>query len=404
MSFPFRSLFTKYFREIPRGVWALGLVSMLMDTSSEMIFSLLPVYLVSVMGASTLALGFIEGIAEATASISKIFSGMLSDAIGRRKPLAVAGYGLAALTKPVFALAPAVGWIVGARFADRLGKGIRGAPRDALLGELTPPEARGASYGLRQSLDTIGAFLGPLAAIGLMLASMNNFRLVFWIAAVPAAASVALLLFAVKEPVKPKADERQNQTFKIKNLMALSPAFWIVVGIGSLGTLARFSEAFLILRAQHAGLGNAYLPVVFVVMNIVYALIAYPAGILSDRIGRRGLLGCEYAVHMLADIVLARAGSLWAVFAGIVLWGAHMGLTQGLFSAMVADTAKAEQRGTAFGLFYFVTGLALLAASVLAGWLWNISGPDATFYAGGLFAAVTLGGMLFLNHRDARKV
>jgi MFS family permease len=402
MRLSLRPLLSKQFRNIPRGVVALGLVSMLMDASSEMILSLLPVYLVSVLGASTLAIGVIEGVAEATASISKIFAGVLSDAIGKRKLLAVIGYGLAALTKPVFPLAQTVGWIVGARFVDRVGKGIRGAPRDALLSDLTPPAARGASFGLRQALDTLGAFLGPLAAIGLMLLTMDNYKFVFWAASVPAFLSVALLMFMVHEPAKPAAEIAKGRKFARKNLVTLSPAFWVVAIVASVGTLARFSEAFLILRAQHAGLDAAWMPLVFVIMNIVYAFVVYPVGILSDRIGRRGLLAVGYAVLVAADIVLARADSLWGVFAGIVLWGAHMGFTQGLFSAMVADTARADQRGTAFGVFYFVTGLAQLAASVLAGWLWKISGPSATFTAGSLFAAVTLAGLMFLNHRAAR--
>ncbi|MDD5586560.1 MAG: MFS transporter, partial [Alphaproteobacteria bacterium] len=324
MPLPFRVFFTKQFRTIPRGVWALGLVSMLMDTSSEMIFSLLPVFLVSSLGASALAVGIIEGIAEATASITKIFSGVISDFLGKRKALAVIGYGLAALTKPVFALAQTVGWVVGARFVDRVGKGIRGAPRDALLSDLTPPGTRGAAYGLRQSLDTVGAFLGPLAAIGLMLILHDNFRLVFWVAAVPAFASVALLIFAVKEPEKPKTEEKRNGAFNLKNLLTLNPAFWGVIVIATLGTLARFSEAFLVLRAQSGGLDVAFLPLVFVAMNVVYAFISTPAGILSDRIGRKGLLAAGYAILIVADLVLARAGSLFGVFAGILLWGAHM--------------------------------------------------------------------------------
>lgn len=398
-----KTVFGGQLKKVPRGVWALGFVSMLMDTSSEMVLSLLPVYLVTVLGASTLSVGIIEGIAEATASLSKIFSGVISDAIGKRKILTVIGYGLSAVTKPIFPLARSIEWIIAARFIDRVGKGIRGAPRDALMGDLTPPEVRGASFGLRQSLDTFGAFLGPLLAIGLMIFTADNYKFVFWVAAIPAFAAVALLVFMVEEPQKKENSKAGNNKFEWKKLGSLELMFWIVVVMASVGTLARFSEAFLILRAQSVGLGAAWMPMVFVVMNLVYAFIATPVGILSDKLGRKGLLALGYFVLLLADAVLAFASTIATVFVGIVLWGVHMGMSQGLFSAMVADTAKSEQRGTAFGIYNFATGISLLIASVIAGWLWDIAGPKATFAAGGIFASVTFAGIILLGARQSLK-
>jgi MFS family permease len=380
---------------IPRGVWALGLVSLFMDVSSEMIHALLPIYLVSVLGASTVAVGVIEGVAEATASITKVFSGALSDWLGRRKVLAVVGYGLAAFTKPVFPLAPSLGWLVAARFVDRVGKGIRGAPRDALVADLSPPELRGASFGLRQSLDTVGAFLGPLLAIGLMLLTANDFRTVFWIAVIPGFVSFALIAFAVSEPERPRDLRRVSFPLHRAEVARLPASFWLIVAVASVFTLARFSEAFLILKSQAVGLPVAWVPAILVVMNIVYALSSYPAGVLSDGPGgRERVLVIGLGLLVLADLVLAFAGSVAAAGFGVVLWGLHMGLTQGLFATLVADSAPAELRGTAFGLYNLVVGLALLAASVLAGALWDALGPQATFVAGAAFAAVSVAGFM----------
>lgn len=373
---------------LPRSIWALGLVSMFMDISSEMIHALLPVYLVTVLGASTLAVGVIEGIAEATANITKIFSGVLSDWLGKRKLLTTIGYGLAAFTKPIFPLAGSVGWVVTARFIDRIGKGVRGAPRDALIADLAPENLRGASFGLRQSLDTVGAFIGPLAAIILMTLSSNNFHFVFWIAVIPAFIALAVMMFAVHEPVRHEADARPPLRFA--DAKRLSGRFWIVVGIATILTLARFSEAFLILRSQDAGLPVALIPAVMVLMNIVYALGAYPAGALSDRIGRGGLLMAGIACLIVADIILALGTTIPLVMLGVVFWGLHMALTQGLFASLVADTAPENLRGTAFGVFNFAEGVAMLIASVLAGALWDAYGPAATFLAGAGLTTVSL--------------
>jgi MFS family permease len=375
---------------LPPGIWALGAVSFWMDVSSEMIHALLPLYLVTGMGATMLAVGLIEGIAEATALIVKIFSGMLSDWVGRRKPLVVAGYALAALTKPVFPLAPNLGWIVGARFVDRVGKGIRGAPRDALIADLSPDALRGASFGLRQALDTAGAFVGPLIAMALMVVFAGNIPLVFWVAVLPACVSVWILLARVKEPVRLKEGGRVTFPVSRVALAQLRPAYWAVVAVAALFTLARFSEAFLILRAHDAGLAAALVPLVLVAMNLVYALSAYPAGALSDRAGRIRVLAMGMGLLVLADVVLALVPGLIGVWLGVMFWGGHMGFTQGVFQALVADAAPSELRGTAFGILNLAMGSAVLAASLVAGGLWDMAGAEATFLAGAVLAGLAL--------------
>ena len=390
-------------REIPGSIWALGLVSLFMDLSSEMIHALLPLYLVTVLGASTLEVGVIEGIAEATASITKIFSGVLSDYLGQRKLLAALGYGLAAITKPVFPLAPNIAWVIGARFVDRVGKGIRGAPRDALIADLTPAGLRGTAFGLRQSLDTIGAVVGPLLAIVFMAAFADNFRHVFWIAVIPAFIAVAVIVFGVHEPRRPAGAHAARAPLSRAELARLGAGYWAVVGVTALFTLARFSEAFLLLRAQSVGVPFTLVPVVMVVMNVVYTFSAWPAGALSDRIGRYGLLTAGFAVLIVADLLLAVNGSVITVMIGVALWGLHMGLTQGLLSALVADAAPAELRGTAFGMFNLVSGVAMLAASVIAGALWDVIGPDGTFLAGALFTAIALAVLPFAQRWRARR-
>jgi MFS family permease len=390
-------------KDIPSGVWALGFVSLFMDLSSEMIHALLPVYLVTVLGASTLAVGFIEGIAEAAAMITKIFSGALSDWLGKRKLLAVIGYGLAAFTKPVFPLATGLGWIVAARFVDRIGKGIRDAPRDALIADLAPQHLRGASYGLRQALDTVGAFLGPLVAIGLMALTMNSFTTVFWIAVLPALLAFALMLWGVEEPVRKVETAAAKARLRLADATRLPAVFWAVVAVATVLTLARFSEAFLVLRAQNVGMPVALIPAVLVVMNIVYAMAAYPAGAASDILGRGRLIGLGVVLLIVADLMLAFAGGVTLVLLGVVFWGLHMGLTQGLFAALVADTAPEDLRGTAFGLLNFAGGLAILAASVTAGALWDRFGPAATFLAGAGFTGLALIGLALISVRWAKR-
>ena len=390
-------------RRIPAGIWALGLVSMLMDISSEMIHALLPVYLVSVLGASALAVGFIEGIAESTAAITKVFSGALSDWLGRRKLLVAIGYGLAAFTKPIFPLASTLGWVVTARFVDRIGKGIRGAPRDALIADLAPADLRGASFGLRQSLDTTGAFLGPALAIALMWLAADNIRLVFWFAVLPAFAAFALVLFGVHDVPGDRAMRRVRAPLSRAELARLPPLYWSVVAIAAVFTLARFSEAFLVLRAHELGLGLALIPLVLVVMNVVYALSSYPVGVLADRFDRGTLLSLGVLVLVLSDLALASVGGLAGLALGVALWGLHMGMTQGLLAALVADAAPVNLRGTAYGMFNLVSGLTLLAASVVAGGLWDAFGSRATFLAGAGFAIVALLALIPVARRVRRK-
>jgi len=386
-------------RDIPGGIWALGLVSMLMDISSEMIHALLPVYLMTVLGTSALAVGVIEGVAEATASIMKVFSGALSDRLGQRKWLAAFGYGLAAVTKPVFPLAPSVGWLVAARFIDRIGKGIRGAPRDALVADIAPAHLRGASFGLRQSLDTIGAFLGPGLAIGLMWLTANHFQAVFWIAVIPAMLSAAVMVFLVKEPARDAAAGTVRIPLSVAALRSLGTAYWITVAISTVFTLARFSEAFLILKAQAVGLPIFLVPLVLVLMNVVYALTSYPIGVLSDRMSRLYLLALGLVVLIVADVVLGLTTGIVGVACGVALWGLHMGCTQGVVSALIADTAPAELRGTAFGVVNLLGGVMLLVASILAGLLWDRAGAQATFLAGAGFSAVALAGIALARNR-----
>jgi MFS family permease len=376
-------------RNIPAGVWTLGLVSLLMDTSSELIHSLLPLFLVTSLGASAFAVGMIEGIAEATALCVKVFSGYLSDYFRRRKLLTVLGYGLAALSKPLFPLATSFGWVVGARMIDRVGKGIRGAPRDALIADITPPASQGAAYGLRQALDTVGAVAGPLLAIAAMLWLAGDFRAVFWLAAVPAFGAVILLVVGVREPARPGGQRKNEPPVALADIGKLSSHYWWIVGIAAVMTLARFSEAFLVLRAQSVGMPMAWIPLVMAVMSIVYATVAYPAGVLADRGHQSALLQGGLLALIIADLVLANGGSTTMVFAGTAIWGVHMGLTQGVLSALVAATAPARLRGTAFGLFNLVSGIALLAASALAGWLWDAFGPAQTFYAGAIFTGLS---------------
>ena len=362
---------------------------MFADISSEIIHSLLPLFMVTVLGTSMLTIGLIEGVAEATALITKVFSGALSDYLRKRKLLAVLGYGLSALTKPFFALATTAGVVMSARVVDRIGKGIRGAPRDALVADIAPAQVRGAAYGLRQSLDTVGAFLGPLIAIGLMLLWANDFRAVFWVAVIPAFLSVLLLMVAVRDPLPDRAAKRVNP-LQWQNVRRLSGDYWWVVLAGAVFTLARFSEAFLVLRAQEGGMPLAWIPMVLVVMNVVYAASAYPFGKLSDSMSHGKLLALGLGVLVAADLVLAHSNHWGSILLGVGLWGLHMGMTQGLLATMVADTAPADMRGTAFGLFNLISGLAVLAASVMAGALWDSFGAALTFYAGAGFSVVAV--------------
>ncbi|MGR9044294.1 MAG: MFS transporter [Gammaproteobacteria bacterium] len=384
---------------IPKTVWTLGFVSLFMDLSSELIHGLLPVFLVTTLGASALAVGLIEGVAEATALIVKIFSGTISDFFARRKLLLLLGYGMAALTKPLFPLAGSIDTVFTARFLDRIGKGIRGAPRDALIADVAPVSIRGACFGLRQSMDTVGAFLGPLLAIVLMFLYNDDIKLVLWVAVVPAVIAVLLILIGVEEPATPIKSGYSHVPIKWSVLQQFSGRYWWVVVIGAIFTLARFSEAFLVLRAQQTGLPLTWIPLVMVVMSLAYALSAYPAGILSDGMSKKRLLAIGLASLIVSDLALAQGASVLTLMSGVVLWGLHMGFSQGILAAMVAETTPGELKGTAFGLFNFVSGFFMLAASVIAGWLWESQGAAFTFYCGAAFA---LAALLLLSIHEKR--
>jgi MFS family permease len=381
-------------RTLPSGIWALGFVSMFMDISSELIYSLLPVFMATVLGASMTTIGLVEGVAEASAAIMKMFSGVISDWLGRRKLLAGFGYGLAALTKPIFPLASSIGWVFTARFIDRIGKGIRGAPRDALVADIAPCKLRGAAYGLRQSLDTIGALIGPLVAVAFMAWFANNIRAVLWVAVIPAFISVALLVFGVHDPARSEIDSGRRSLVTFTGAMQLPFRYWLIVLLGGVFTLARFSEAFLVLRAQDVGLRLGYVPIVLIVMNVFYSMTAYPAGVAADRLSQRPLLIVGLAMLVAADLVLAAAASPLVALIGAALWGLHMGLTQGLFAKLVADTCPEELRGCAFGIFNLVSGGALLLASVIAGLLWSAFGASVTFLTGAAFAMLAVFGLI----------
>jgi MFS family permease len=388
-------------RTLPTAIWALGFGSLFMDTSSELIHSLLPVFMVSVLGASMVTVGIIEGVAEATAAIVKVFSGALSDYLGRRKFLMILGYGIAAFTKPIFPLANSIDWVFAARFVDRIGKGIRGAPRDALVADITPAQLRGAAYGLRQALDSVGALLGPLLAVVFMIGFANDIRAVMWVAVVPAFIAVALLMVYVREPEQ-ASDPAARLPFRLADARRLSLAYWFIVLLGAVFTLARFSDAFLVLRARDVGLDLRYVPLVMIVMNVFYAGAAYPAGAAADHMSQRTLLLLGLALLIAADSVLAFAASPLMAYAGAALWGLHMAFTQGLLSKLVADTAPAALRGTAFGIFNLISGGALLLASVIAGELWSAYGAAATFLAGAGFAIVAAIGLLVRRPHPAK--
>ncbi len=381
--------------KLPSGIWVLGFVSLFMDISSELVHSLLPVFMTTMLGASMVTVGIIEGLAEGIAAATKVFSGALSDYFRKRKLLAVIGYGLGALTKPIFPLATTIGWVFGARFVDRIGKGIRGAPRDALIADITPPPLRGTAYGLRQALDSVGAFIGPLMAVVFMILFANDIKAVLWVAVIPAFIAVFLLMVALREPEPTHSTTTPRNHLTLRDAKCLPLRYWLIVILGAVFTLGRFSEAFLILRAQDVGLSMAYVPAILIVMNIVYSLFACPAGVAADRLSARTLLVFGLGLLVVADVMLAMAAAPFLVFLGVAIWGLHMAFTQGLLSKLVADTAPCELRGTAFGIFNLVSGGVLLLASVIAGSLWSIYGASATFIAGASFAALSAMGLLF---------
>jgi MFS family permease len=390
--------------KMPRNVWILGFVSLLTDISSEMIHALLPLFLVSVLGAPVLTVGFIEGIAEATASIVKIFSGALSDYLGQRKALAVFGYSLSTFLKPLFALSVNPMGVLVARFGDRVGKGIRVAPRDALVADVTPEAMRGAAYGLRQSLDTIGAFCGPLIAVCLMAASNNNFRLVFWFALIPGVLAVGLLAMGIKEPKKTQKQSKPINPLQWKTLKTLSQDYWILVTVALLFNLGNSSDAFLLLRASQVGISDAFVPLTLLVINLAYSLSAYPVGVLSDRWSRMGLLVSGYLLYALVYIGFAFAQTPWEMWGLLALYGLHLGMSQGVLLALIADKVPKDLRGTAFGFLNLAVGVALLPASVLAGGLWQNFGAATTFIAASVFAIVATLLLIWQSFRGVKSI
>jgi len=376
--------------QLPRNVWVLGFVSLFMDLSSEIYHALLPAFITMVLGLPATALGAIDGVAEATANLAKLFSGRLSDRSLKRKPWIMGGYGLAALSKPLFPLASDAPLVMLARFADRIGKGIRGSPRDAMIADETPPEIRGRAFGLRQALDTAGALLAPLLAIGLMALLASDIRKVFWIAIIPAAISFLLAWLVLREANEHLAPIKRSPFFA--GFRELDKETKRLLQVGFLFTLARFSEGFLILKGIDIGLSEAMSPLTLAIFNLAYVALAYPAGALSDRMQPRSILIAGMIVLIAGDMVLARTSNFAGLVVGTALWGAHMALTQGIFSRMIADSAPEELRATSFGAFYFVTGIGTLLASLGAGWLWDGQGPESTFLtsAGVAAAAVAL--------------
>jgi MFS family permease len=386
---------------LPRNVWILGFVSMLMDLSSEIYHALLPAFITIVLGLPVTALGAIDGIAEATANFGKLLSGRLSDRSAKRKPWVVAGYGLAALSKPLFPLAGSAPALMVARFTDRIGKGIRGAPRDAMLADETPPEIRGRAFGLRQSLDTVGALLAPLAAIALMWWFASDIRTVFWIAVIPAICSFALAWLALREPEQHLAPFKKSPFFS--GFRQLDRETRRLLQVGFLFSLARFSEAFLILKGIEVGLSAAISPLTLALFNVAYVALAYPAGALSDRMSPRSILMAGIAILIAGDLVLAETSSFAGLVVGVALWGAHMALTQGIFSRMIADSAPDELRATSFGAFWFVSGIAALLANILAGRLWDSAGSSTVFISSAAIAAAAAAMLSLLNDRPGQR-
>jgi MFS family permease len=384
---------------LPRNVWVLGFVSLFMDLSSEIYHALLPAFITLVLGLPATALGAIDGIAEATANFAKLFSGRLSDRSLRRKPWIMAGYGLGALSKPLFALATNAPAVLAARFTDRIGKGIRGSPRDAMVADETPAEIRGRAFGLRQALDTVGALLAPLVAVGLMILLASNIRAVFWIAIIPAAISFLLAWLVLTEPERHLAPIKKSPFFA--GFKQLDKETKRLLQVGFLFSLARFSEAFLILKGIDIGLSEAMSPLTLAIFNLAYVALAFPAGSLSDRMSPRSILIAGMGVLIAGNLVLAETNSFAGVVVGTALWGAHMALTQGIFSRMIADSAPEELRATSFGAFWFTSGVATLLASLGAGWLWDREGPSATFITSAAIAAVALA-MLSLLGEERR--
>ena len=387
---------------IPRNVWILGFISLFMDLSSEIYHALLPAFITIALGLPATALGAIDGIAEATANFSKLFSGRFSDRSLKRKPWVMAGYGIAAVSKPLFPLAASAPAVMTARFFDRIGKGIRGAPRDAMLADESPPEIRGRAFGLRQTLDTIGALAAPLVAIGLMALFAGNIRSVFWIAIIPAAISFLLAALALREPEQHLAPLKRSPFFA--GFRDLNKDTKRLLQVGFLFTLARFSESFLILKGIEVGLSGALSPLTLAMFNLAFVVLAYPAGALSDKMSPRAIIMVGIIVLIAGNLIFATTSGFSGLTLGAILWGAHMAMTQGIFSRMIADSAPEHLRATSFGAFWFVTGFATILASLGAGWLWDREGSSAVFLMSAAIAAAAFAMLSLLSDEHPRPV
>jgi MFS family permease len=362
-------------------------VSLLTDLSSDMIFPLLPAFLVGVLGASATGLGLIEGIAEGTAAFLKLGSGWISDRIRRRKELVVLGYGLSGLVKPLMALAMAPWHVLAIRFADRTGKGVRSAPRDSLLAAASDPETRGRAFGMHRAMDTIGAILGPLVALGVLALAPGGYRLLFGLAAIPAVLSLVVLVGFVKDR-RPTDEERTDKPVLSATGGRLERRYLKLLVVVLIFTLGNSSDAFLLLKAERTGVAVLFLPLLWLCFNVVYSGTSWIAGDWSDRVGRRLIVTGGFLVYAIVYVGFALASASWQIWLLFLLYGAYYGLTDGVLRATVADVVTAEKRGAAYGLYYALSGGALLIASLLAGWLWDQAGPSAPFMLGAGLAVV----------------
>lgn len=379
-------------------VFVLGLVSLFTDLSSEMIYPVLPLFLANVIGASTMFIGLIEGIAESTASFLKVFSGWLSDKFGKRKQLVLAGYGLSSLVKPLLAVATS-GWhVLGVRFVDRIGKGIRGAPRDAMIADVTEPDKRGRAFGFHRAMDTAGAVIGPAATFLILMLFGNNYRLLFLIAAVPALIAVAIIIFGIKEkrPQSPAGDCRiappVSNVRTERQKAPLSRQFIILLIIIGVFTLGNSSDAFLILRAQGAGIAVWLIPLLWLFFNLVYTLVSMPAGRLSDKIGRKRIILLGFIIYAASYLGLAFANAGWQIWALFGLYGVYYAMTEGVIRAHIADVVPEATRATSYGIYNFVVGVLVLPANLLTGWIWKVAGYQTALSVGAGLAILAAAG------------
>ncbi len=388
---------------LTRNVWALGITSLLTDVSSEMIVPVLPLFITGVLHASVASLGVIEGVAESTASLLRLSSGWLSDRIGRRKPFLVLGYGISGVAKTAFALARTWPAVLALRFADRVGKGLRNPPRDALLADSVAPAWRGRAFGMHRALDTLGAGVGPLVAYALLARWPDGFRRIFLVSGVPAVMSLIVLGLFVRAPRRAAGGPLRGLHLEFRALPGAVKRFLLADGIFQLGNS---SMAFVMLRARDGGTPAAAVPLVYLLYNLVYAALSVPVGALSDRLGRRPFLVAAYLLYALAYGLLAWSGAPALVIAAMAVYGVHSALVEVSQRSLLADLVVAERRGTAYGIYHTVVGLALLPASVGAGMLWDRFGARVTFGADAALAL--LAGLLFVvllpPHREGEDV